>query len=192
MKHELTLTLKPYLYSKTARDQFRMTKDYVLDILKPYKHTTVCELTSTNNVHYHSLIDIEGIIARDILLNRIRPYKPLGKPHLQQVQYEESYEKYLMKSIKDSTTILGEYAVIKDDWQLLKNSETFIKKFENTSGSVAPAARRDSQTFYKNVLEFPPLNEDEACEVRTLPRPRRVRLVVPTDPSIYEWYNETI
>lgn len=134
MKHELTITLKPQLYMKTAREQFKMTKDFVLDILKPYKHTTVCELTKTNNVHYHSLIDIDGIIQRDILLNRIRPYKYLGKPHLEAVQYEESYERYLVKDIIDTTKILNEHPLLKDDWLLHPSSSN---KFIRVGGSKA-------------------------------------------------------
>lgn len=118
MKHELTFTLKPYLYAKPAIEQFRMTKQDVLDILKPYKHTTVCELTSTNNVHYHSLLEFDGIVEKDKLLNRIRPYKQFGKPHCTAVQYEESYENYLMKDIVMTQKIINNDPLIKDDYKL--------------------------------------------------------------------------
>lgn len=120
MKHELTITLKPFCYVKTARQQFEMTKPMMLSLLKPYKHTTVCELTESNNIHYHTLIEIEGNIARDMLINRIRPYKAFGKYTCRAVQWEQSYEDYLMKSIRNTTSILSYDPILKDDYGLRK------------------------------------------------------------------------
>lgn len=175
MKHELTLTLKPYMYSKTAKEQFQATKEYVLDILRPYKHTTVCELTENNNVHYHSLIDIEGIIQKDILLNRIRPYKPFGKPHCRQVQYEISYEKYLIKSIEQTTKVLNEHPIIADYWYIggkpLMIGQSI--KSHDALGMMSKPHRLDHGDRFSG-LSSPPV---------TVHKSKRYFI---TDPSIYE------
>lgn len=156
MKHELTITLKPIMYTKTAKEQFDMTYQYVLDILKPYKHTTVAELTVLNNVHYHSLIDIEGIIQKDILLNRIRPYKLLGKPHCTAVQYEVSYENYLLKDIIETNKVINRYPLIKDDWNLMKSEKTFSDKIIRIRGrsDVSHASEADN-SYHGTLMESP-------------------------------------
>lgn len=118
MKHELTLTLRPVLYSKTPQQQFDIVKPFILDALKPYKHTTICELTKEHNVHTHSIVEVDGIKDRDTLLNRFRQYnKYLGRKTLSAVQYEESYEKYIQKAYHETCRIIID-PILKDDYKL--------------------------------------------------------------------------
>lgn len=186
MKHELTITLKPHLYTKTARDQFRLTKDYILDILKPYKHTTVCELTANNNVHYHSLLDIEGIVEKDILLNRIRPYKAFGRLTCTAVQYVTSYEEYIMKSIMDTTRVINEFAVIKDDYQLTPPINIFTNggsPLKRLQDGAEGGPSRDN--IYKGVIPAERVQSTSATEAS----PSKIhtkRKVFIIHPSIYE------
>lgn len=114
----MTVTLRPMLYGKTPQQQFDIVKPFMLDALKPYKHTTIAELTGEHNIHFHSVIDIEGIIMKDQLLNRFRQYnKYLGRKTCTAVQYEESYDKYVQKDYAATCRIIID-PILKDDYKL--------------------------------------------------------------------------
>lgn len=148
MKHELTVTLRPMMYSMTAKQQFDITKRFILDILKPYKHTTVAELTGEHNVHYHSIVEIEGIKMKDELLNRFRGYnKHLGRKTCTGLQFEKSYEKYLFKDYKDTFAVLGADPVLKDDYNL-RSEHTDVKLYDFKENIPIDA-------YYEKVKEIP-------------------------------------
>lgn len=118
MKHELTVTLRPVLYSKTANQQFEITAPYMKTALFPYKATIIAELTQEHNVHYHCLVEIDGIVEKEKLLNRFRQFnKHLGRKTCTAVQFEESYEKYMVKSYWETTKIITD-PFVKDDYKL--------------------------------------------------------------------------
>jgi len=130
MKHELTVTLRPVLYDKTPQQQFDITSQYMKTALFPYKATCVAELTHEHNVHYHCLVEVEGILDKNKLLNRFRQFnKHLGRKTCSAVQYEESYEKYLIKSYQDTAKILPD-PFVKDDYKIsnLLNKDLFYGK----------------------------------------------------------------
>lgn len=117
MKFELTVTLKPYMYTFTAKEQFKMTRDKLVDIIGKRCCTAVAELTRENNIHYHCIVNVEGELDRDALLNRFRPHsKIFGKKSLEQVRYEASFEKYVCKDIQRVALIIGQYPVIMDGY----------------------------------------------------------------------------
>lgn len=119
MKFELTITLKPFMYTYTAKEQFRMTRDKLVDIIGKRRCTAVAELTRENNIHYHCIVNVEGELDRDSLLNRFRPHsKIFGKKSLEQVRYEDSFEKYVCKDIQRVALIIGHYPVIMDGYNI--------------------------------------------------------------------------
>lgn len=147
MKHELTVTLRPLLYSKTPQQQFDIVKPMMLYVLKPYINTTIAELTGEHNVHFHSIIEIEGIIMKDQLLDRFRQYnKYLGRKSCSAVQYEESYEKYIQKSYFDTTKILID-PILKDDYKIFHKVITLL--------NVAPLPTVSNVEFTPSVDNVP-------------------------------------
>lgn len=118
MKHELTVTLRPLLYSKTPQQQFEITKPFMEQALLGFKHTTIAELTGEHNIHYHSVIEVGDLLDKDKLLNRFRPFnKYLGRKTCTAVQYEQSYENYIRKDYLKTAKIIPD-PVIRDDYRL--------------------------------------------------------------------------
>lgn len=114
MKYEVTLTLRPYMYSMTAAEQYRTVKPRLFEILKPYKECTcIAELTNEHNVHFHMMIELDSHKHKDKFLNEFRNVKMFGRKSCTQVQFEESYRKYITKEI-DKTNLLIGCPVVRD------------------------------------------------------------------------------
>jgi len=116
---EVTLTLKPILYKKTPDEQLKITKSLIKTIFKPYKYSCVCELTKDFNIHYHCLVETKTKEPLFEITNRIRKYKEFGKRTVQQVQYLESYKKYLNKDLQTTIKYINGSAIIQDDLNIL-------------------------------------------------------------------------
>lgn len=114
MKYELTLTLRPQWYMLTAAEQHKKAKEILLDIFYPngfmkYSVSCIAELTNEHNVHYHCLIELKDLEDKDKLLNKFRRNsKFFGRKSCSQVQYEDSYKSYMIKSIEDTRKIIGD------------------------------------------------------------------------------------
>lgn len=112
MKYELTLTLKPTMYSYKPQDQFNLTRDILFGIFYPnniehYGVTCIAELTSEHNVHYHCLLELKSLKQKDKLLNAFRKHnKIFGRKTCEQVKYEESYKEYIIKDLKKTREII--------------------------------------------------------------------------------------
>lgn len=120
MKYELTITLKPLMYRMSAKEQFNLTSTVLLEIMKPYKCSIVAELTQEHNVHYHCLVELADIKEKEKLMNRFRPHnKMFGKKTCTQVQFEESYRKYMVKTVEEIRPILGD-VVLRDYFSVAK------------------------------------------------------------------------
>lgn len=125
MLYELTVTLRPQLYRHTAKEQFNATRHAIEDILRSSTRsqlrpkgffTAIAELTGENNVHYHCLVDLEDLEAKDNLLNRFRGWmKIFGRKTCSQVLYEDSYKNYMQKDLQSSWKVIG-CPVIRDDY----------------------------------------------------------------------------
>lgn len=128
MKYEVTITLKPSMYKYDCAKQAELTGDIILSIFCGYKSTIVTELTQDHNVHYHCMIEIEGIKARDCFLNRFRKYaRFFGRKSCQQVQYEESYCEYMKKDINETKKLI-KHVVLMDDFDILNKKFQEIDK----------------------------------------------------------------
>jgi hypothetical protein len=67
----------------------------------------VAELTGEHNVHFHGIIDLKDIEAKDKLLNKFRRHtKIFGRKTCNQVQFEDSYKKYMRKSFSETSLII--------------------------------------------------------------------------------------
>jgi len=112
MKYEFTLTLKPLMYQYTPQQQYDQTKDILYQIFYPnnqqkYQVTCVAELTQEHNVHYHCIIELEGLLDKDKLINKFRTHsKTFGKKSLTQVKYEDSYKKYIIKNLSETKLVI--------------------------------------------------------------------------------------
>lgn len=110
------------LYTKTALQQYEITAPLIRQVLLNYRYTLIAELTQEHNIHYHGIVDIEGIKEKDKFLNKFRSInKYIGRKTCRAVQYEESYEKYIIKDIKETSKIIVD-PVVKDDYKVyIKN-----------------------------------------------------------------------
>lgn len=138
MKYELTLTLRPNLYTLEAKKQYEMTYPALKSILNNYKASCIAELTQEFNVHYHAIVDIDdNVLVREQLMNKFRPYnKWFGRKSFKPVQYEDSYIKYLVKDYHVTTKIIAD-PIVCDFKDLLKNHIYASKNlFSNLSPSI--------------------------------------------------------
>lgn len=126
MFHELTITLLPHLYSMTVKQQFELMAPYVKQILQGWSHTTIAELTLDENVHFHSIVQLDdksqaGAEAdRSKLIDRIRPFKKryIGRTRCVPVWFEESWKTYITEDIKKTQRLITN-PVVQDDFQLV-------------------------------------------------------------------------
>jgi len=117
---EVTLTLKPNLYKYDVNKQLELTKPLVKAIFKPYRYSCVCELTKLDfNIHYHCLVETKTKQPLFEITNRIRKYNLFGRRTVQQVQYLESYKKYLNKDLQTTIQYINGSAIIHDDLNIL-------------------------------------------------------------------------
>lgn len=122
MLYEVTVTLRPCLYKFTATEQFDKTQDKIRLILCMHNSTCVAELTKEHNIHYHGIVDLKDISDKDYLCNRFRKYnKEFGRKSIEQVKYEDSYRKYIVKELSATQKIIGKYPVITNQLGLLGN-----------------------------------------------------------------------
>lgn len=147
MKYEYTQTLRPRLYDLSASEQFKIIKPIMWEILKPYAAVSlIAELTSTNNVHLHGIIELKDIQDRDKFINRIRPYsRQLGKFTLNQVQYEESYIQYMNKDKKYTREILNTDPIIRDGYGIYGDFPPELRRFQEMIGHGPERARPDAK-----------------------------------------------
>lgn len=143
MKHEITLTLRPLLYTRTAKEQFEMVTPLIRVALHGYKYSMVAELTKEFNIHYHGIIDIHGPIQKNALLNKLRPLNRfLGRKRCEAVRFEESYENYIKSDLKETQQIVAD-PVVKDDYKIF-NKDIFGIGPDKDSG--APKANEVQPT----------------------------------------------
>jgi len=114
MLYELTLTLRPCLYKKTPDLQFHVTVCLLYELLEEYQYSMIAELTQEHNVHYHGIIELKDSKAKNLLLNKFRPYNMVfGKKSCRPIDFEETWKKYLLKDYEKTKLIL-KFPIITD------------------------------------------------------------------------------
>lgn len=102
------------LYKRIPEDQFHYTCMAIYDILDSYQYSMIAELTQEHNVHYHGIVELEDIKAKNKLLNRFRPYNMIfGKKSCRPIDFEETWKKYLIKDYNKTKLIL-KYPILAD------------------------------------------------------------------------------
>jgi len=138
MKYEFTLTLRPMLYDKKPDEQFKYVHDNLWFLLAPYKASCVAELTQELNVHFHGIIELRDILEKNEFLNRFRHFnKMFGRKTCSQLMYEDTYRKYMKKSIEETKKILLD-PIIRDDFAV------FQTIFEEPQGLIARSDNSDT------------------------------------------------
>jgi hypothetical protein len=92
----------------------------VLNRLRNCKHTTVCELTSNYDVHYHSILSLpldkcNGKDPHRYIKDIFR--SEFGFTCVKQVTEYEIWTQYLMKDIKETSKVIAG-AILKDDYEI--------------------------------------------------------------------------
>lgn len=130
MKYELTVTLRPYMYTLTATEQYNATavllEDTIAKVIKQRKYSIVAELTGENNIHYHCLLELKNHSQRDQLLNQFRSKdrnKIFGRKTCNPVTYEESYMRYMTKDTNLTWGIIGQCPVLIDYYAVLDHKQ---------------------------------------------------------------------
>jgi hypothetical protein len=136
MLHELTLTLKPYMFNMKCQDQFAHTKNLVRGALSMRQYTCIAELTESHNIHYHILIDVDGIEDKDHIINRFRGLKQFGRFTFKGVSFEESFKKYIVKALKETGKFFD--PVVFDFYNLSKqrSNNKYIQTPEESENSL--------------------------------------------------------
>lgn len=157
MKHELTLTLRPSLYTRTPAQQYELVTPLLRVALKGYKYTMIAELTSNElNVHYHAIIEINGLQQKNVLLNKLRPLnKYLGRKTCQAVQFETSYNNYLKKDLTKTQKVIVD-PVVNDDYKLFQK-DLFGPYFE-TKQRTKENSNVERSTTHLELSHKPPLD----------------------------------
>lgn len=100
MKYEVTLTLRPRMYSFTPQQQFDKVEHFLKQLCIKYKMSMIAELTQENNVHFHGIVDLKDFIHRGEFINEFRCMSTtFGRKTVNQVMYEESYLNYICKDV---------------------------------------------------------------------------------------------
>jgi len=156
MLYEVTLTLKPFLYSLSPKDQFLLTKIFLDEVFLPYpKVTCVAELTMEHNVHYHAIIELpNGVLAKDRFLNRFRKYRQFGRKSCTQVQYIDSFKRYIVKDLKRTEQIIA-WPVVRDFFAL--TSMKFLKESEEIAKTLLKESLENDDEYQSSLI----LNLDE-------------------------------
>lgn len=129
MQYELTVTLRPAMYKYSAEEQFEKSKPWMVTILLNYQVSCVAELTQSNNVHYHAIIELKDHIERDKLINKIRQYKMLGKISCSQLINNTKWIAYLQKDYSQTMKIIKTHPDVRDYYGIFGHKE--FNKFED-------------------------------------------------------------
>jgi len=123
MKYEVTVSLMPQLYRFDCREQLKMTRDIIAEIMKPFDCSIVAELTNMHNIHYHCMVELQNMKEKNKLLNRFRQHgKVFGKKSCDQVRFENSYVDYMKEDMEKTREHAGD-PIIRDFYRILGNLE---------------------------------------------------------------------
>lgn len=141
MLYEFTITLVPFLYSRTAVEQKQAVDGRLKEILSRFQASGVYELTSVHNVHAHLMIDFKDHRHRDKFINQLRPLKKgvIGKCSCSQLVHQTKWEEYMRKDMQETRDLIGD-PIIKDDFCCLCDPRYRFQAeyYKQTPGSSLP------------------------------------------------------
>lgn len=124
MLYEITLTLRPKMYSMSAKDQYKYLESVLRDIFKPsikeeYKVSLIAELTAEDNVHYHGIVELKNFKERARLIDSFRKYhSTIGKKSITQLVHYPLWVEYINKAISNTRQLIKD-PIVFDDHQVL-------------------------------------------------------------------------
>lgn len=109
-KYFVTITLKPYMYSKTAGEQYDQTEGDLRKLCEYYDcgGKVVAELTKGFNIHYHGLIDFNTHLKypQMAFIDNLRRLKWVGRSQIEPALHENDVSKYLSKDLKKTKDMI--------------------------------------------------------------------------------------
>lgn len=155
MLYELTITLRPSLYKKPFVEQHRFLRPifdciFERDMLKSkWKISMVLEETKAGNAHYHAIIELKDLRARQRMIDRMRPYfSHIGKYSCSQVVDYAKWVNYMKKDLQVTKETHGISAQVYDDHEIFDGIAELVEK----SGSPEQRCKEES----KPVVEVCP------------------------------------
>lgn len=122
-----TLTLKPKVFSKKAKDQLSYALYDINESLRDHKYTLVYELTKACNIHFHGIISfntakMKGKNARMYWFDLWRKSDRIGFTDLKSETDEQGWEDYILKSVEETREMLPVFLepVLRDDFNIKK------------------------------------------------------------------------
>ena len=108
----MTVSLKPDLYSFSARSQFKKTNDKLFKLIKGYSNNFMMttELTKKANIHYHIIIKFKDMeYVSELLIEALRSTKEFGNTMINPdviIETERTLN-YIKKDIHKTYTIIN-------------------------------------------------------------------------------------
>jgi len=102
--YAFTLTINPKLHKSTIIHQLNCTARSLQSLMHHAKISTVVELTTNYNVHYHGIIqfhymDIKNKTPESYWHNKLRNHPTLGYSMLKVMTDEEGWKNYILKDV---------------------------------------------------------------------------------------------
>lgn len=126
MDFAITITLKPSQYRDTWEKQRHNTAGALLKIFKDSKMTLICELTKTDNIHYHGIWSCPMHLCNDAkkyFFDRLRLFSRIGKCECLPVNNWYNWCIYLNKDIALHRQ-RGLNPIVKDDYEIIDTEQT--------------------------------------------------------------------
>lgn len=136
-RYELTVTLKPIHYKLTPYEQHYLATCAFNRMKMNQRSSGIAELTQTQNVHYHFIVEISNLEDKKDFCNLLRKEnKIFGRTELKLVKWETSYIEYMRKDITTTRYVLGVDPVVCDKFGIFCEG---LKGFDVDSQKASPA-----------------------------------------------------
>lgn len=120
-----TVTLLPKMYVNDCDSQYDQTKNHLYMLLKQITNnfTLVSELTSSNNIHYHGIIELPSTRK---FHNLFRKSEMFGHVSIREIYDMVKWKEYLKKSISLTASTIERRPIISDDYKVFTLEEHML------------------------------------------------------------------
>lgn len=129
--YAFTLTLNPRIYLDIPESQFDQTYTHVYEKLKSITNnfTLVAELTKSDNIHYHGVIDLN---QRRKFNDKFRKDRYIGFKCIKPLGDATGWKNYITKDLKDTTSSINRRPIINDHyrWFSLEDKAKYGQEWE--------------------------------------------------------------